>query len=336
MILVVDAIGRRRFRFAAQITRPEPSSRTIAARAPSGGSRRSWESALGWRATGRCATAGVALTCALAAVACGGTPWAVSLSRCRSTKNKATAAVSARNASGSSGGRRRRLRRTGWRTEGGTVASCPTPETTSSLIGYLATRSGRVISLGVHAQSIGEEPAMLGRRPEEWSLVGVAAAASWVARGGTRHPPLCVRWACERGAGQVPNGHIAFESDIPSGTCCNGIYTVAPNGSGFTQVFTDPSQDLSISEYSPDGRWLLVNRNNAGDCPSSNPLFAVRDNGLTQNDADLILLDDPVQPGDVAGIYCTRDGRGVLIRSTGRGSRFRASTRLTPASTASG
>ena len=95
------------------------------------------------------------------------------------------------------------------------------------------------------------------------------------------------------------NGHIAFESDIPSGTCCNGIYTVAPNGSGFTQVFTDPSQDLSISEYSPDGRWLLVNRNNAGDCPSSNPLFAVRDNGLTQNDADLILLDDPVQPGDV-------------------------------------
>src|SRR4029077_2705916 len=79
----------------------------------------------------------------------------------------------------------------------------------------------------------------------------------------------------------------------------------------FTQVFTDPSQDLSISEYSPDGRWLLVNRNNAGDCPSSNPIFAVRDNGLTQNDADLVLLDDPVQPGDVAGIHCTRDGRGV-------------------------
>ena len=107
------------------------------------------------------------------------------------------------------------------------------------------------------------------------------------------------------------NGHIAFESDIPSGTCCNGIYTIATDGSGFTQVFTDPSEDLSISEYSPDGRWLLVNRNNAGDCPSSNPIFAVRDNGLTQNDADLILLDDPVQPGDVAGIHCTRDGRGV-------------------------
>ena len=108
------------------------------------------------------------------------------------------------------------------------------------------------------------------------------------------------------------NGHIAFESDIPSGTCCNGIYTVAPDGSGFTRVFDDPSQDLSISEYSPDGRWLLVNRRNAGALPErGSPIYAVRDNGLTQNDADVVLLDDPAQPGDIGGIHCTQDGRGV-------------------------
>src|SRR6478609_2554784 len=107
------------------------------------------------------------------------------------------------------------------------------------------------------------------------------------------------------------NGHIAFESDIPSGTCCNGIYTVAPDGSGFARVFDDPSQDLSISEYSPDGRWLLVNRNNAGDCPGGNAIFAVRDNGVQQQDSDVVKLDDPVQPGDQAGLHCTRDGRGV-------------------------
>jgi hypothetical protein len=107
------------------------------------------------------------------------------------------------------------------------------------------------------------------------------------------------------------NGHIAFESDIPSGTCCNGIYTIAADGSGFARVFDDPSQDLSISEYSPDGRWVLVNRRNAGLCGGGSPIYAVRDNGVTQHDADLVLLDDPVQPGDIGGLHCTQDGRGV-------------------------
>ena len=107
------------------------------------------------------------------------------------------------------------------------------------------------------------------------------------------------------------NGHIAFESDIPTGGCCNGIYTVAPDGSGFARVFDDPSQDLSISEYSPDGRWLLVNRRNAGLCGGGSPIYAVRDNGVTQHDADVVLLDDPAQPGDIGGLHCTQDGRGV-------------------------
>src|SRR4051812_28622553 len=106
------------------------------------------------------------------------------------------------------------------------------------------------------------------------------------------------------------NGHIAFASDIPS-LCCEGVYTVAADGTGLVPVYTEPSQDLSVSEYSPDGRWLLVNRANAGLCSAGNPIYALRDNGLVQQESDLVLLDDPIQPTDTFPPNCTRDGRGV-------------------------
>jgi catechol 2,3-dioxygenase-like lactoylglutathione lyase family enzyme len=104
------------------------------------------------------------------------------------------------------------------------------------------------------------------------------------------------------------NGHIAFESNIP-GSCCERVYTVDPNGSNLAEIFVPGNGPLSISEYSPDGKTILVNSSNLGSCSGANPILALVDDGLPQS--GLTVLDDPSTDGDVSGLHCTRDGPGV-------------------------
>jgi hypothetical protein len=102
------------------------------------------------------------------------------------------------------------------------------------------------------------------------------------------------------------NGHLALDSDIPS-LCCDTGYTVGVDGSALFEIYSDPSQDLAIDEYSPDGSTLLVSRSNAGSCPGGASLWALRDDGLHQDDADLVLLDDPAGPDDSPPFGCPED-----------------------------
>ena len=120
------------------------------------------------------------------------------------------------------------------------------------------------------------------------------------------------------------NGHLAFESDIPI-LCCNIVYTINADGTELTTLYDDPTEDVFIDEYSPDGTTLLVSRPNAGVCPGGGSLWALHDTGIRQNDADLVLLDDPAGaddnppnacPADTVGRY-SMDGTKIAFGRTG-------------------
>lgn len=121
---------------------------------------------------------------------------------------------------------------------------------------------------------------------------------------------LSIWTGAARAAWPGSNGHIAFVSDIPI-LCCNIVYTVNPDGTGLQEVFSDPTQNLSIDEYSPDGSTLLVNRSSAGSCPGGASIWVLRDNGSQQHEQDLALLDDPAGPDDNPAVGCPSDTRGV-------------------------
>ena len=205
---------------------------------------------------------------------------------------------------------------------------------TTSRSATLAIRSGRRKVGRFHAQSTGEEPAMLFRRPQYGPSL--------------RLPPRRLGWLMavlgillftlpgpRTRAGRAPNGHIAFESDIPSGTVLQRHLHDCAGRVRFRPVFDDPSQDLTISEYSPDGRWVLVNRRQCrylqGAARSSPCVTTGCSSRMRISSCSMTPCSRGISPA-----FTAHATGGASIRSTDRGSRSRGSIRSTLTSTASG